>query len=103
MFIAEQSGIPHNQMFDVKSVMRKEGRTGHLSRVLSNSDIGLKRVHFDPANQEHRLIFAQFLQGGGWKDGITFHIEAPHLTVPATVINKLIAYHLADELKRYAA
>ena len=67
--------------------------------MLSSANIGLKRVDFDPSNAEHRLIFARFLIGGGWRDKTTFHVEAPHMTVPATVINKLLAHHLDLELK----
>lgn len=71
--------------------------------MLSGSKIGLERVDFDPNNSEHRLIFARFLAGGGWKDGITFHVEAPHMTVPATVVNKLLLKHLADEIAHVEA
>jgi hypothetical protein len=83
--------------------MRVAGRTGHLSRVLSSSDIGLKRVDFDPTNAEHRLIYTRFLLGGGWSDGITFNIEAPHMTVPATVTNKLLMHMLQAELAQVEA
>ena len=89
---------PQQALYAVKRDMRQHGRTGHLSSVLSKSKIGLERVIFDPENSEHRLIYARFLNGGGWKDGVTFHVEAPHMTVPATVVNKLLTYHLAEEL-----
>lgn len=79
--------------------MQQHGRTKHLSRVLSAAKIGLDRVTFDPANSEHRAIFANFLLGRGWKDGVTFHVETPHMTVPSTVINKLLKHHLEAELK----
>ena len=102
MFTTEM-GKPQRAMYDVQSQMRKLGRTNHLSKVLSASKIGLERVEFDPDSKEHRLIFARFLAGGGWRDGITFHIESPHLTVPATVINKLLIKHLAEEIAEVAA
>lgn len=98
MFTTEM-GKPQRAMHDVRTRMRTQGRTKHLSEVLSASKIGLERVEFDPDNKEHRLIFARFLAGGGWKDGITFHIEAPHMTVPATVVNKLLLKHLASEIE----
>jgi hypothetical protein len=102
MFTTEV-GNPQRAMYDVQSRMRRLGRTNHLSSILSNSKIGLERVEFDPDSKEHRLIFARFLTGGGWKNGVTFHIESPHLTVPATVINKLLAKHLAEEIAEVEA
>lgn len=97
MFTTE-AGKSQKALYGVKSQMQQSGRTGHLSSVLSKSKIGLERVDFDPTNIDHRLIFARFLSGAGWKDGITFHVEAPHMTVPATVINKLLVHHLAEEI-----
>jgi hypothetical protein len=98
MFTTEQNKT--GSLADVQVAMRGEGRTRHLSRVLSNSDIGLKRVDFDPTNEEHRLLYTRFLLGGGWKDGVTFNIEAPHLTVPSTVVNKLLRHMLAKEIEQ---
>ena len=95
----QEPGKPQRLLFDVRQQMINAGRTRHLSKVLSSANIGLKRVDFDPSNAEHRLIFARFLIGGGWRDKTTFHVEAPHMTVPATVINKLLAHHLDLELK----
>lgn len=94
---------PQRSMYDVQHNMRRLGRTKHLSSILSRSKIGLERVEFDPDNEEHRLIFARFLAGGGWKNGVTFHIESPHMTVPATVINKILLRHLSKELARVKA
>lgn len=98
MFTTEP-GKPQRLLFDVKQQMNQAGRTRHLSRVLSSASIGLKRVDFDPSSAEHRLIFARFLTGGGWQNGTTFHVEAPHMTVPATVVNKLLTHHLDLELR----
>lgn len=93
-------GKPQKALYNVKSGMTAEGRTKHLSAVLSSAKVGLERVDFDPDNKEHRLIFARFLAGQGWKDGLTFHVEAPHMTVPATVINKLLNKYLAAEIEQ---
>ena len=101
MFTTEASK-PQKALYNVQREMRHGGRTKHLSSILSGSKIGLERVDFDPDNKEHRLIFARFLAGGGWKDGVTFHIEAPHMTVPATVVNKLLLKHLAAEIAEVA-
>lgn len=97
MFTTE-AGSPQKSLFDVKQVMQQHGRTKHLSKVLSSAKIGLERVEFDPTNADHRRIFARFLLGRGWSDGVTFHVESPHMTVPATCINKLLTYHLGVEL-----
>lgn len=64
----QEPGKPQRLLFDVRQQMINAGRTRHLSKVLSSANIGLKRVDFDPSNAEHRLIFARFLIGGGWRD-----------------------------------
>ena len=102
MFTTDQKA-PTHRLSDTQARMRLGGRTKHLSKVLSSSDIGLKKVDFDPTNIEHRLIYSRFLLGGGWSDGITFNIEAPHTTVPATVINKLLMHMLKAELAQVEA
>lgn len=101
MFTTEP-GKPQRLLFDVKSKMIAEGRIHHLSRVLSTSKIGLQRVDFDPNDSEHRLIFTRFLAGHGWRGGVTFHIESPHLTVPSTCINKLLTLELQREMQQVA-
>lgn len=98
MFTNEPGNV-QDRLQEVQRQMRQSGRTGHLSQVLSKAKIGLERVVFDPENTEHRRIVARFLKGEGWKDGITFQIETPHMTVPATVINKLLQHHLQKELE----
>lgn len=98
MFTAE-AGKPQKSLFEVRQRMCSEGRSLHMSKVLSNAKIGLERVEFDPRNADHRRIFARFLLGRGWSDGVTFHVESPHMTVPATCVNKLLTYHLGVELQ----
>ena len=72
-------------------------KTAHLSNVLCKNK-GLTRLTFDPTNTHHRTIFAKFLMGQGWCDGFTFHIQAPHTTVPATCTNALLNHALQAEL-----
>ena len=72
-------------------------KTAHLSNVL-NKNRGLIRLTFDATNAHHRMIFAKFLMGHGWCDGFTFHIQAPHTTVPATCTNAIINLALQSEL-----
>lgn len=67
-------------------------RTEHRAKSLIN--IASPRVHFDPANVEHRTAYAVFIKTGRWT--MRFYTELPSTNVPSTIDRKLIAHCLSD-------
>lgn len=76
------------------------GRTKHLSHVLMQADVGLKRKDFDPSSAADRLQYAYFLETGKWQDGKAFNVELPYANVPTTVQAKLVRHFLQRELAK---
>jgi hypothetical protein len=81
----------------VRGKMVEAGRTGHICKVLAIGNYALKREKFDPANSEHRQVYADFLVTGRW-NGRSFFIETPAITVPRTCERKLVDHFLKQEL-----
>ena len=86
------------QVSSLQLFKSKLSKTAHLSNALSQHQ-GLIRIKFDPINSEHCQIFANFLAGNGWSKGITFFIESPHITVPATCTNSILNHFLKEHMQ----
>ena len=86
-----------NTLLKPWETMIAEGRTHHLSHVLMQSQVGLKRRPFDPTDPADRMQYAYFLKHGKWKDSRSFLVEVPFHTVPSTINSKLLNYFLAPE------
>ncbi len=49
-----------------------------------------ERVKFDPSNKKHVQIYKQFLISNSWKSGCPFKLEAPWISVPDMIKDRLI-------------
>lgn len=49
---------------------------------------------FDCTSKEDLLIFQQYLETGGWKNGCPFKEEWPFVTVPDTIYNKIVKHYM---------
>ena len=75
----------------LENVSQNLVNTKHVSNVLRNS--ALKRVNFDPTNEDHLKALHQFRSQGRWF--IHFNVEEPYQEVPTTVYNKLMNHVLS--------
>ena len=87
-----------SSMADARARMVKKERERRLCKTLARGGFGLRRKVFDPASFEDRLQYARFLIQGRWSGGRAFECEAPYLSVPETVREKLMAHFLCSEL-----
>jgi len=53
-----------------------------------------QREVFDPANEQHVVIFARYLFDGYWPDACPFYVENPFIDAASTCKDKLLRYQL---------
>lgn len=94
----QETRIPVSPLSEARERMVEQGRAKHLCKTLMEGAVGLRRKVFDPASFEDRLHYARFLEQGRWVDGRSFECEAPYMSVPETVREKLLAHFLRREL-----
>lgn len=89
---------PMSPLAQARGRMLEEGRDKHLCKTLTRGGVGLRRKVFDPSSFDDRLQYARFLTQGRWCDGNLFECEAPFMSVPETVREKLLAHFLRIEI-----
>lgn len=78
---------------DLRDKYVHSGRS-EICKTLADSHIGLQRELFDPTNVKHMQQYKVFKQTGKWANSKAFKIEWPHMSVPATVEAKIVAFAL---------
>lgn len=64
-----------------------------MNRVLRHK----QSVKFDPENQTHLQIYADFLRTGKWNSEIQFMLEEPHEIIPVMIDKKLASVYLKSK------
>jgi len=60
--------------------------------------VQIQCVEFDPANQDHRKYYQEFLKSGRWSKGTPrFNLQRPYLSIPSMIVDVLMNYYLTKE------
>lgn len=55
------------------------------------------RVEYDPANAQHRKIFAKFIAESKWSTTCPFFLEEPYSDIISMCLNKTVKYYMSKE------
>lgn len=89
--------IANVKLFHKESIMYSDYERSLGSRIIKGA--GIKRVGFDPTNQEHLESMYQFLTTGRWGKW-QFYAELPFVSVPAYVAHQFCIHNLKLQLKK---